>query len=722
MPPFSFHCNICYEPFNTSNRPPVVLPCGHTFLCATCSKQLKNCMECRRPLFTTSKRNDSPLSTRGNSASEQNNHASAYSRSSYTPSYRQRSNSTGNNNNSNKRATPLVKEPLPIPKNHVLMALMETAEKKLGGQLFEEDEDKVYESGDDDECVLTGIQHLTSDAGTYVIRDPNGLLLYPQEGKEQEDESQDCAKTETTDEEDEEQEDEDCSISSPRNHMLQQSSGELATESHASMEVVMSPNPYKKKRIKEDNNSPKKSPAPPTIPIRLPYGTRIQVLSFKHRKAQLSRKRGYIRVLDEKQLVKVGDFMDKASEVESLLASIVKDKQDLQHKIKRMERKMKDYVKMENQLTNELQEMEKEESENAHPDQHAICGAVAVVPTSTTTISASTNKDQLRKQSSTSKMMLVQRTNSQESYDSKASLSEAEIKNMGNLFLEMAGNDEGSVGSNVSGSHTSSPTRRNMEVDGSLNNKQQGGIVRSPSSVVRHLPSPRISNVTGEGSDVVGLTPSPFRKRSNSEEIGNGQNVQDLSLPQATFDSPGRKGGSQPLSARTPSETTGAGTTHWLTSQQDMFFSSITAYQPQMQTPRSPPPTLRGSSYGSVLQSRSPSSSPVVSRGHVDFRTGMSGHYGLGRPSPKPKAPHQSQTQYHSQYMNQYQSGANAGSSLRSIRMMSEHRGAAQIGKLGKVPPPATTLSSGGSVVGSGMSSTAASFISRLDNTNTGTW
>jgi len=47
---FSFHCMICFEEFDPEVNYPVVLPCGHTYVCATCAGRIDMCMECRAPL------------------------------------------------------------------------------------------------------------------------------------------------------------------------------------------------------------------------------------------------------------------------------------------------------------------------------------------------------------------------------------------------------------------------------------------------------------------------------------------------------------------------------------------------------------------------------------------------------------------------------------------------------------------------------------------------
>ena len=159
--PFSLHCTICYEPFNLEDRVPVVLPCGHTYLCEPCSKRLKSCMECRSPLFTSPPPKSPPPAA------------------AYAPAYRHRSASSlspPSRNPSKSPATSPVPErvPLPIPKNVVLITLLEAAQKTLASS---RDEDKGYESGDDDEKVMAGMDMLYSDYGTYVVREKEGLTV-----------------------------------------------------------------------------------------------------------------------------------------------------------------------------------------------------------------------------------------------------------------------------------------------------------------------------------------------------------------------------------------------------------------------------------------------------------------------------------------------------------------------------------------------------------------
>lgn len=65
---------------------------------------------------------------------------------------------------------------LPIPKNLVLIALLEAAHQTVKA---EKRQDEGYESGDDDEQVVAGMNLLGGDFGTYVVREKSGLLVQP---------------------------------------------------------------------------------------------------------------------------------------------------------------------------------------------------------------------------------------------------------------------------------------------------------------------------------------------------------------------------------------------------------------------------------------------------------------------------------------------------------------------------------------------------------------
>lgn len=134
--PLSLHCIICCEPFNNVDVYPVVLPCGHTYICSECGQRLERCMECRQSLFLPEdKPNNEPQrrqheQDRYRSASAYSNRSVSSRQSRYyrsTPQVR----SLGSLESSQKEEKLEKKEKrrYPLPKNVVLMSLMETITK-----------------------------------------------------------------------------------------------------------------------------------------------------------------------------------------------------------------------------------------------------------------------------------------------------------------------------------------------------------------------------------------------------------------------------------------------------------------------------------------------------------------------------------------------------------------------------------------------------------------
>ena len=179
----SLHCVICFEEFSLHERPPVVLPCGHTYVCIVCAKRLKKCMECREPLFWTPPHPKGPLPTLNmNTRSPAPRYAprGRYSPGPQTPPHPSYS------------APPPHKEepvPLPLPKNTVLMDMIESAERqnRLLEQSKNEPVDKYesHENKDDDESTsllnptLAGMSAFVGACGTYAVRESLGLAVLP---------------------------------------------------------------------------------------------------------------------------------------------------------------------------------------------------------------------------------------------------------------------------------------------------------------------------------------------------------------------------------------------------------------------------------------------------------------------------------------------------------------------------------------------------------------
>mmetsp|Transcript_29435 Transcript_29435/g.44927 ORF Transcript_29435/g.44927 Transcript_29435/m.44927 type:complete len:533 (-) Transcript_29435:134-1732(-) len=196
--PFSFHCVICIEAFNHTDRPPVVLPCGHTFICELCSKRIKSCFECRTSLFIAAP------ATNGSGNGHNNAHANGCP-SPITPVSRRTGgyqghtryaavNGAHNLTPTNKRPPPVERIPLPLPRNHVLLSLMEASQKRnkasknpikvygsdqcsiLDGDSSDDEEDGG--ESDNDEDVLNSINALSNRCGTYIVKDRFGLPVY----------------------------------------------------------------------------------------------------------------------------------------------------------------------------------------------------------------------------------------------------------------------------------------------------------------------------------------------------------------------------------------------------------------------------------------------------------------------------------------------------------------------------------------------------------------
>ena len=163
-----FSCVICFDEFTMTDRPPMVLPCGHTYVCLPCTKRLKKCMECREPLFIHPHKPSTPTVT---------------APASYTGRYSPQSPATP--------TKPTPPTPLPIPKNVVLIALMEAAERQKRQfsnqtQSIPEENSNAEDASDSEEeeesfdldQIIAGMATLTGPCGTYAVKDPEGVPLY----------------------------------------------------------------------------------------------------------------------------------------------------------------------------------------------------------------------------------------------------------------------------------------------------------------------------------------------------------------------------------------------------------------------------------------------------------------------------------------------------------------------------------------------------------------
>lgn len=173
-----FSCVICFDEFNLKNRQPVVLPCGHTFLCEQCSKRLKRCMECRVPLFYTVPKKPQQAMV------SYNRGGGRYSPTPLTPP--QLSSTIPTNPHQKQQV------PLPIPKNLVLIAMMEAAQMQSQSRNKREEQEEVREessvtrdeeSVDDEDMdlngVLSGIEMMSGPCGTYAVKESLNFTSSP---------------------------------------------------------------------------------------------------------------------------------------------------------------------------------------------------------------------------------------------------------------------------------------------------------------------------------------------------------------------------------------------------------------------------------------------------------------------------------------------------------------------------------------------------------------
>lgn len=173
--PFSFHCMICFEEFDVETRYPVVLPCGHTYVCNQCSERLDKCMECRTSLVQ--------IIPRGPAATD-----------SYSSNYRggRWSSRPVGTRSPGAPSPPPIKKRLPLPKNVVLMSLMEATELATENVRNEDGKpslstspkvayrDKILDmEEEEEEKIKTGTSLAISDCGTYAVADKEGLEIYP---------------------------------------------------------------------------------------------------------------------------------------------------------------------------------------------------------------------------------------------------------------------------------------------------------------------------------------------------------------------------------------------------------------------------------------------------------------------------------------------------------------------------------------------------------------
>ena len=266
----SFHCMICFEEFHHADRYPVVLPCGHTYVCHVCAERLDKCMECRT-LLTWSIPN--PNAPRPNSAVTTN------TRSGWS------SGRTGGSRGAAltsqaKPAVPMEKKRLPLPKNVVLLSLIEATElasemaqttTKIDS-LLEDDQEMDSEVDDEEEKIKVSTTLTIGACGTYVVAEKDGLEVYPSRP------------------------------GAPADVGTSNEEKDMPSEEDVDALVRFFYLDHKLEVCNSEDNM-KRAYSEESAPIELHYGDRVQVVSFEDGWAKLARGYGYARA-NARQLVK----------------------------------------------------------------------------------------------------------------------------------------------------------------------------------------------------------------------------------------------------------------------------------------------------------------------------------------------------------------------------------------------------------------------------------
>lgn len=187
--PFSFHCIVCVEEFHADERYPVVLPCGHTYVCNECANRLDKCMECRTSLSLMI--SPSTASSTSSLSSPMVRHLNSPTTTTTTGWSSARtggrihsnihsSNNNSNNNNLNTRTLPQrvippppVTRRLPLPKNVVLLSLMEATAMTIQDLPDSPMESPIRQSitleDTEEQSIRDGTSLATGMCGTYII-------------------------------------------------------------------------------------------------------------------------------------------------------------------------------------------------------------------------------------------------------------------------------------------------------------------------------------------------------------------------------------------------------------------------------------------------------------------------------------------------------------------------------------------------------------------------
>lgn len=311
-------------------------------------------MECRTSLFTTVAVDDSQCSL---VSPLQTNDRRGYNRRNANRRVRDARNEAmlqleHHQNDKPSQGVKLKKERLPLPKNAVLLSLMEATEftcenAKMASQISpskdETDkldiEEMIQNEEEEEQRILQNLSVVTSACGTYAVASKVSLKIFPKRPNK--------------------------NSSNSRSHSLSPRKDADSTRFHRVMSNI---DREVESLVKATNNTPTRKSRRYNNPeggllqsrsesfesadcMTLNYGDRVQVVSINDGWAKLARGYGFVYCKNGTELVKVGNAADKACRIEAILHNIALQRS----KLKREQDQLgNESVKLMNMFQNHL--------------------------------------------------------------------------------------------------------------------------------------------------------------------------------------------------------------------------------------------------------------------------------------------------------------------------------------------------------------------------------
>jgi len=329
-----FSCIICFEPFNCHDRYPVVLPCGHTYVCIECGNRLDKCYECRASLFYPEEENEKshcPIIPNNHYSDRRiarnpQGYRSSYSERprtfSYTASsYRRRVRPQASHNTETatntccKEQSIKPKKRIPLPKNLVLMSLIEVKdkasdiEKESTTLLCKMALKGVDENKNEELNVMLGTFFESVTCGTYVVKCRKGLKVFLRKPK----------------------------------FPIKNTNDNSCLSSQQDSEYLLDENNTTNNRILGSFSIPWNSKSKKRL-TKLNFGDNVQVISIEDGWAMLARRKGFVST-ENTQLVKVSGPTDKACRIEGILYAMFSDWKKIENDRTRVQRVKKQLIR-----------------------------------------------------------------------------------------------------------------------------------------------------------------------------------------------------------------------------------------------------------------------------------------------------------------------------------------------------------------------------------------